>query len=396
VKKPVTLLRAARLKKNWTPEFVSKQVGVSLHTYARWEAGAQHPRHSSLQALCQVFDMSAEELGFAHLARKSEPSELSEPSSASIEEHDKKRHDFEESEQSELSETLTLWGIGIRSCWQLYMLGNQAELERLLPNYLSKLSIPTLTAGPDQKAAASLTSQVYLLMALLELQRCDLLSAQANGTQALVYSQLAKDWNLYVAAQIRLAIIFSARKRIGAALAAFNEALRRINANPDAISPILQSWTFAGLGEIQATMGRESEALQFLQLAIAIFPDAPEEDACSIYTYCDRSLLFLYEGLIFLRLGLPKRAWEAFSQVDNLKPTPPERIRAEFLKLKTYTSLMLGNMIQSCVYLEAAVRSAQEINSEMAFCEAYALYEHMLVNWGQEPRVRSLAKLFQR
>lgn len=364
-----------------------------MHTYARWEAGAQHPRHSSLQALCQVFEMSPEELGFANTVRKSEPSE---PSPASTEAYNNENHTCDESEESELSETLTLWGIGIRSCWQLYMLGNQAELERLLPNYLSKLSLPTLTAGPEQKAAASLTSQVYLLMALLELQRGDLLSAQANGTQALVYSQLAKDWNLYVASQIRLAIIFSARKRIGAALAAFNEALRRINANPDAISPILQSWTFAGLGEIQATMGRESEALQFLKLAMAIFPDAPEDDPCSSYTYCDRSLLFLYEGLIFLRLGLPKQAWEAFSQVDNLKPTPPERIRAEFLKLKTYTSMMLGNMIQSCIYLEAAVRSAQEINSELAFCEAYALYEHMLVHWGQEPRVRSLARLFQR
>jgi transcriptional regulator with XRE-family HTH domain len=380
------MLRAARLKKNWTPEFVSSQVGVSLHTYARWEAGSQTPRHSSLQALCQVFEMSPEELGFSDLARKGAPQES----------HYKVQQALDDNEQAELSETLTLWAIGIRSCWQLYMLGNQAELERLLPNYLTKLSVPTLTPGPEQKDAARLTAQVYLLIALLELQRCDLISAQANGTQALVYSQLAKDWNLYVASQIRLAMIFAARKRIGAALAAYNEALRRINANPDAISPILQSWTFAGLGEIQATMGREPEALQFLRLAIAVFPDAPQEDSCSVYTYCDRSLLFLYEGLIFLRLGLPKRAWEAFSQVDNLKPTPPERIRAEFLRLKTYTSLMLGNMIQSCIYLEAAVRSAQEINSEMAFCDAYALYEHMLVNWGQEPRVRSLARLFQR
>jgi transcriptional regulator with XRE-family HTH domain len=392
VKKPVTMLRAARIKKNWTPQFVSSQVGVSLHTYARWEAGAQHPRHSSLQALCQVFEMSPEELGFAEMVRKSEPLSPSMEAEAPY----RVKQGFDESEQPELSETLTLWAIGIRSCWQLYMLGNQAELERLLPNYLSKLSVPTLTPGPEQKAAACLTAQVYLLIALLELQRCDLLSAQANGTQALVYSQLAKDWNLYVASQIRLAIIFSARKRIGAALAAYNEALRRINTNPDAISPILQSWTFAGLGEIQAIMGREPEALQFLQLAMAIFPDTPEEDTCSIYAYCDRSLLFLYEGLIFLRLGLPKRAWEAFSQVDNLKPTPPERVRAEFLKLKTYTSLMLGNMIQCCIYLEAAVRSAQEINSEMAFCDAYVLYEHMLVVWGQEPRVRSLARLFQR
>lgn len=273
------------------------------------------------------------------------------------------------------------------------MAGEQKDLEQQLPIYLASLSKSTLHPGPDQKKAAYLTTQVYQLTALLELQRGDVVSAQFNSTQALVYSQLAKDWNLYVASQIRLATIFAKRKRIGSALSAYNDALRRVNTGGLAISPILHSWIFAGLSEIQATMGREKEALQFLKLAFAVFPDKPEADPCFIYTQCDRSMLYLHEGLIFLRLGQPKLAWDAFAQVDELNVS--NRKRAEFLKHKTYTAIMLGNMIQSSIYLEAATRATIEINDELAFSEIYTLYEHMLALWGQEPRVRDLARLFQ-
>jgi len=383
-----TMLKSARIKKSWTPEYVSGKIGVSLNTYNRWEAGLQMPRPSSLGALCKVFEMSPEELGFAELALPKEVNRLSDSTQGS--------NMSQSMEQSTLTELLPLWSMGIASCWQLYMTGGQAELERLLPTYLSKLSRPTLYPGPDQKAAARLTAQVYQLIALLELQRGDFVAAQTNGTQALVYSQLSKDWNVYIASQIRLATIFSARKRVGSALSAYNDALRRVNAGYDAVSPILHSWIFAGLGEIQATMSREKEALQFLQLAFTVFPDQPEDDPCFIYAQYDHSMLFLYEGLIFLRLGKPKHAWDAFSQVDDLKPAPPERLRAEFLKHKAYTSLVLGNMIQSCIYLEAAAKAARAIGSDLSFSEVYTLYEHMLALWGQEPRVRDLAQLFQK
>jgi len=385
-----TMLKSARMKKSWTPEYVSGKIGVSLNTYNRWEAGLQMPRPSSLGALCKVFEMSPEELGFAEQMLSKEVRQIQDsvPDDEANESHS--------TESPTLSETLPLWSMGIASCWQLYMVGGQAELEHLLPTYLAKLSKPTLYPGPDQKAAARLTALVYQLTALLELQRGDFVAAQTNGTQALVYSQLSKDWNVYIASQIRLATIFSARKRVGSALSAYNDALRRVSAGYDAVSPILHSWIFAGLGEIQATMGREKEALQFLQLAFTVFPDQPEDDPCFIYAQYDHSMLFLYEGLIFLRLGKPKRAWDAFSQVDDLKPAPPERMRAEFLKLKAYTSLVLGNMIQSCIYLEAAAKAARAINSDLSFSEVYTLYEHMLALWGQEPRVRALAQLFQK
>ncbi|MBA2678658.1 MAG: helix-turn-helix transcriptional regulator [Ktedonobacteraceae bacterium] len=388
------ILRSVRIQKSWTPEFVSKQVGVSRGTYTRWEAGTQVPRLSSLHALCKVFEMSPAELGFVNLSttngtnRDNVTKEPAPEELAAVDEI--------QDEPVDLSASLAHWSTGLASCWQWYMAGGQAELERLVPAYLAHLARPTLMPGPDQRAAASLTSQVYQLIAVLAMQRCDFSSAQSNGTQAVVYAQLAKDWNMYVAAQLRLATIFSARKHVGSALIAYNDALRRITSENDAISPVLHSWIFAGLAEIQATMGREAEALQFLKLAMAVFPPQLELTAHLSYASCDRSMLYLYQGLVFLRLGQPKLAWEAFSQVDELRPPPPERIRADFLKYKAYTSLALGNMIQSCIYLEAAARAALAINSELIFGDIYDIYEHILALWGQEPRVRALAMLFQK
>jgi len=389
MKKHNSMLKSARVQKSWTPEFVSEKVGVSLNTYNRWETGSQLPRHASLEALCKVFEMSPEELGFAELpyGRRNIAHLLADQEATPS-------PGLNTSEQPAQSEALALWSLGITSCWQLYMIGGQAELERLLPSYLTNLSRPTLYPNPEQRVAARLTAQAYQLIALLELQRGDFVTAQKDATQALVYSQLSKDWNLYIASQIRLASIFTARKRIGSALNAYNDALRRVTETSDDISPILHSWIFAGLAEIQATMGREKEALQFLQLAFAVFPEQPEDDPCFAYARCDRSMLYLYEGLVFLRIGQPRLAWNAFAQVDEL--APPERIRAEFLQQKAYTSCVLGNMTQSCIYLEAAARAAQEIESDLAFSEVYALYEHMLALWGQEPRVKALSRLFQK
>ncbi len=393
MKKLNSQLKSARLQKSWTAEFVSAKVGVSCETYGRWESGQQTPRRSSLEALCKVFEMSPEALGFADLRKKKLPEHTIVSSKTAT---DPTIRMPLSQELPKSSEALALWAMGIASCWQLYMIGMQDELEQMLPVYLASLTKQALYPGPDQKLAACLTAQVYQLTALLELQRSDFVAAQVNATQALVYSQLAKDWNLYIASQIRLASIFSVRKCTGSALHSYNDALRRASTLKEAISPVLHSWIFAGLSEIQATMGREREALHFLELAFTLFPDRPENDPCASYTQCDHSLLFLYEGLVFLRLGQPKIAWEALARIDNMKPMPPGRVRAEFLKHKTYTAFVLGNMIQSCVYLEAAAKAAQEISSDLVCSEVYTLYEHLLSLWGRESRVRELAYLFQK
>jgi transcriptional regulator with XRE-family HTH domain/tetratricopeptide (TPR) repeat protein len=66
-----SFLRAARLKKCWTVEMASDEVGVSVRTFQRWEHGERIPHLSTLSLLCKAFAMSPEDLGYGALIESS-------------------------------------------------------------------------------------------------------------------------------------------------------------------------------------------------------------------------------------------------------------------------------------------------------------------------------------
>jgi tetratricopeptide (TPR) repeat protein len=215
-----------------------------------------------------------------------------------------------------------------------------------------------------------------------------------NCTQAIIHSQLANDWNIYIACQLRMASILSYHKQPKASLQAYQEALRRINGTGQYISPLLQGWTFAGIGTMYAALGNDTEAMQYMHLAMTTFPDEPEEDLAYPYTCGETGLLILHEGLILLKLGEPQLAWDIFTLVEDLKPAVSRRTRAEILHYKAAIALVQRHMMQCCVYLEAAIKAACDIKSVFFLSENYALYENVLACWGQESRIRILGKLF--
>ncbi|HTK06300.1 MAG TPA: helix-turn-helix domain-containing protein [Ktedonobacteraceae bacterium] len=391
MKKSNASLYSARLRKSWTREFVSQKVGVSLNTYIRWETGLQTPRTASLQALCEIFAMSPEELGFDENpdARPDGTLEKVGPGHSPLPLPPQPR-----AEMNRISDTLVSWAESMEVCWKVYMQGGHEEIEKQLPDYFRNLKGPALFPGPSQVRAAHILSEAHQLHALLKLHRADFIAAQTGCAQAIIHSQLANDWNIYIAAQLRMATILNYHKQPTAALNAYQEALRRINGTHQYISPLLHSWTFAGIGLMYAALGGEKDAMQYLQLAMATFPEQPEEDLAYNYTRMDYSQLMLYEGLILLRLGQPQFAWNAFAQIDEFRPAIPRRLRTEVLYQKACTALALGHMVQCCVYLEAAVKAAREIKSIYFLNESFALYEQLLSFWGQESRVRVLAKLF--
>src|SRR5437764_920160 len=196
------LLRSARLSKQWTEEFVSEQVGVKLRTYVRWETGIQLPRYESLKTLCRVFSMSPTELGFLDPSPSQQDAAQAQVDGKHVSE-DTPVKIAEKADDEE--ETIEILAEKLALCWEEYISGEQIKLEILVPTYIADLNRPTLVPGPDQRVAASLMSQAYQLIALLELQRGNTANARLNGTQAVVYAQLARDWNVYVAAQVRLA-----------------------------------------------------------------------------------------------------------------------------------------------------------------------------------------------
>ena len=241
MKKNNTMLQSARMKKRWTPEFVSKKVGVSLNTYIRWETGIQVPRPSSLNALCNVFEMSPTELGFADLSGEKKSSL---DTTTGFQDEQSSDNPLTYSSQSE---ALALWSSGITSCWQLYMVGSQTELERLVPTYLTNLIRPTLALALISRSPPVSQPRHTNCLPYLNCNAAISLQHKKVVLRRLFIAKLSKDWNLYVASQLRLAAVFSARKRVGSALSSYNDALYRITATSDNISPILHSSIFAGL-----------------------------------------------------------------------------------------------------------------------------------------------------
>jgi transcriptional regulator with XRE-family HTH domain len=62
-RKQINKLRRERERRGWSREHVAEQVGVSLYTVGQWERDEQFPYPYSIQRLCELFGMNAEELG---------------------------------------------------------------------------------------------------------------------------------------------------------------------------------------------------------------------------------------------------------------------------------------------------------------------------------------------
>src|SRR5690349_17487967 len=81
-------LRQRRLERNWRQSDVAEQLDVSLITVQRWERGFQQPSLYYRAKLCDLFGLSAQELGLEELTLpislpESQPSEAGPSSGAS-------------------------------------------------------------------------------------------------------------------------------------------------------------------------------------------------------------------------------------------------------------------------------------------------------------------------
>lgn len=73
-------LRLHRIERNWRQQDVADQLGISLVTIQRWERGSQQPGAFYRAKLCELFGLSARELGLleAHFLQESPKSNASE------------------------------------------------------------------------------------------------------------------------------------------------------------------------------------------------------------------------------------------------------------------------------------------------------------------------------
>ena len=447
-------LQRARLEKRWSVAVASRRVGVSVNTFNRWERGLQIPQLATLDQLVVAFNLSAEELGFgfivsppqkteqhvlrvierggernevlalssqveeerayaasvSYLLKSSRPARVQSAASAKAEaeaeQHSRRQviaaligtpaAIFCARRGDNLSllraeEILTVCTSHIPLCWQLYFEGGRADVEKVLPDYITQLSTLARYPSSYQKRAASLLSQAYQLASLLATQHQDYGAANTAAQQGLVYGELADDINLQVAALIRQALVAFFLKRPRPCLQAYQAALRLA---PQA-SPLLQGRVFVGLAEVYSKYEQEDEAKRFLEIGQATFPQAVENDPAYSYTHFTYTSASTYEGLTYMNLHQLEQSEQAFARIDRMVSTDAVPNRLELLVHQAMLASSQGELERAAGLIKDAVLMAKTLGSQLRSDQAYEVYERMLAKWGNEPAVRELEELFR-
>jgi len=289
-------------------------------------------------------------------------------------------------------EVLPLYTASIPACWRLYFAGGLSEVEQVLPGYITQMVSVVQRSPKCQTMAASLASQAYQLEYLLALQRQDFGNALTQARLAFQYGDLADNNNLRLVSLIRQGNVFFALKRPLQCAQKYQEAIQYSENS----SPLLLGQAYIGLAEAQARMGLTQEAQHSQGLALDTFPSDPEDDPQYDYTHFNHFTLANFHGLMYLQLEQPQKAWQVFMQVEKIIPQGLVPQHVELLSRQATTALELGDLEQTCAYLEAATSAALELGSDLRFSENSETYLLAQTKWPQEKRIKALAELFQR
>lgn len=452
-------LRRQRILRGWSLERVADEVramgsgGVDSKMVGKWERGVNTPRPHYREILCKLYGCDTAELGFVDL----QTNEVLQEQKAAVQGpslhagtdftvlllNQQQRWSFDElldrieriieeavrgfevtqknRGQSLLSrrqiftllmsaptttfgllqagesslcnseEILTTSIVNISLCWRLYFAGGLPEVMQVLPSYLSQLSL--LSKEPRyQKIAASFLSQGHQLAYLIDLQGQNFGAAEIHLREALQFGQIAESRDLQVASLLRKGNLFHTRGWRIATIQAYDEAIRHSNNN---VSPLLRGQMYAGAAEAYA--GTDNDKAQHLmELAHSVFPEHPEEDLHFAYTHFNHFTLTNFEGLMYLRQGQARKAWDTFAQVGKSVPKALIPQRVELGSRQLAVSFALGDLDQCRTYLIDTITAAIKLGSDLRYNEVYTVYEQMQEKWGKEQKVKELDELFQR
>jgi DNA-binding XRE family transcriptional regulator len=421
-------LRVVREHYNLSIDALAEETGLSRRTILRAEQGyAIYP--SSRRILCTYFTklegkrVTSEQLGLIGSARELSPSEATQGISTETEaetmEMNKKRRNFmvkalrlskaaytlplaldldnlehvvaamNPSSRVDPSALAYLEGT-IDSCWHLSNDSKIAEVEQILPLYLPHLVAFAHQPSKQQQRAAHLASQGYILAA--EIDRGNIHAMKAYCQQAVLYSQVAENADIQVAALKQQATIYLVGRDPTTALLKYQEALSLINH----VSPLLRSRVYLGLASASARCKRKQDAVRYLGLALESFPKRPEQDPNYLYTVYSEPVLHFYEALTYTDLDQPKDAWKVLSAVDGLhsKMPMPTSIWIELLNLRAKTAAALGDMELSTSSLRASVQASSQQGYNLWLSEAYDIYQEIEGRWPHEPKIEALSDLF--
>ena len=245
-------------------------------------------------------------------------------------------------------------------------------------------------ASSYQKIAANQAAQCYRLQAILGYHLESLIVAENHAKNAVTFSRLADDPNLLVTSLVLHALIHHYMGRPAKGLEKCEEA----NLYLDQTTYAVRSYLYRTQAVCQAQLDQENEALTSLHLAYDNFFKHPASEKPFVHAAHDQFELSLWDGITRHHLGQHAIAQEILEKVNPLVPGIPERVRTGFLNNLVFAEVRMSperrDMERSITIWTEAVKSAIDLKSELRFGEARQAYDHMLVAFPGEQRVKSL------
>jgi tetratricopeptide (TPR) repeat protein/DNA-binding XRE family transcriptional regulator len=277
------------------------------------------------------------------------------------------------------------------TCWGLSNASQVETVQEILPTYLPKVETIAQMSSKNQKIAAGIAAQGYMLAA--EVDKRDVSALERYCDLAVQYSQLAGDYSIQVAALKQQATMALVAKKTDKALQIYQRALPLVRY----VSPLLRSRIYMGLASAYARCGNQQDALRYIARAHETFPSDPESDPSFSYTVCTEAVLHLYDGLAYMDLDQPQQAWDALANVEGLNPKlhVAESWRIEIINLQASAAAELGDLERSCTYVEAGAHAAAMQGYEIWGSESADVFKQIQLHWPNEVRVKTLAEMFQ-
>ena len=186
--------------------------------------------------------------------------------------------------------------------------------------------LPHLLSLPKQESkTAFLTSNGLHLQSILAGHHLRLSDKVGICEQSVDYARLAGDANTLVTTLVQLAVAYEFTGQSEKEWAPLQEALHE----SQEASPLVQSRLYSEYSLALASSGRIREAEFYMGLAEEVFPDDPASDPGFPFANSNIFILSKYAGLVHIRSGSIKKAFNAF---EHYKQHPsglmiPERHR---------------------------------------------------------------------
>lgn len=286
------------------------------------------------------------------------------------------------------------------ACRELSDRAGIRQVGAIVPKYLPILECFAQQPSRQQRTAAYLTAQGYLLLTTVELHRLCYQRCNAYSQLALRYGAIANDPNLRVGILTRYATRQFENGDPAFALDLFRQALpivaqARQNSGERALLPRVEGRVYLGLASSLAHLHKRGskEIDEYYEQAHKAYADPVPQKLP--YMSLGEHILHLYEGLGRAEAGdlVGGRAVLAKIQAQGQQEGIEEYLRLQIVNQQARIALIDGDLDEFLTYSIEGLRGAQVIGSDKRRAEILANWKLAVKSWPQERRVLELAEM---